>query len=86
MFGLSEILVFVGIIFYIYSILGVSVWAGDINYRWRTTPAPVNGDWPVIANDTQLWGSRNCPVGFWGSLVYEYVHNPGSIDLNVVGR
>ena len=86
MFGLSEILVFVGLIFYIYSILGVSIWAGDIEYRWRTIPQPAFGDWPVIESDTRLWQSRICPVGYCGSLVYEYDHNPGSIDLAVVGE
>ena len=54
MFGLSEILVFVALVFYIYTILGVSLWAGSTHFRCRTTPEPVNGDWPVIQSDTRV--------------------------------
>ena len=85
MFGLSEILVFVALVFYIYTILGVSLWAGSTHFRCRTTPEPVNGDWPVIQSDTRVWGSRTWSVGYCGSLVNELDHY-GDIDLNVVGR
>lgn len=51
---LGEIMIVAVIFFYIFSILGVSLWYGDIHYRCRQTPAPVNGDWVAYANDTRI--------------------------------
>ena len=53
---LGEILILFGIVFFIFSILGVSLWSGKIHYRCRQTPEPVNGTWPVVEGDNQLCG------------------------------
>lgn len=61
----------------IYSILGVSLYDGSLNYRCRTTPAPVNGSWPIVDGDVQLCDPTNqariCPVGYCGSLYNYYL-------------
>jgi hypothetical protein len=69
MVQLGEILIFSAIVFFIFSILGVSLWSGDIHFRWRITEFPLNGDWPVVEGDTRNCGSREWDVGYWGSLV-----------------
>jgi len=51
---LSEIMIVAVIFFYIFSILGVSLWAGDTHYRCRETPHPIRGDWVAIAEDTRV--------------------------------
>jgi len=51
---LSEILVFSCIVFFIFSILGVALWTGDVHFRCRLTENPVGGDWQVVPGDTQL--------------------------------
>jgi len=83
---LSEIMIVAVIFFYIFSILGVSLWAGDTHYRCRETPHPIRGDWVAIAEDTRVWGSRECGVGFWGSLVEQYDNHPETLDIDVIGR
>ena len=83
---LGEIMIVAVIFFYIFSILGVSLWAGDIHYRWRETPAPVDGDWAVISEDTRLCGARKWQVGYWGSLVEQFHRHPGTLDLDKIGR
>ncbi len=65
---LGEILVFSAFFFFIFAILGVSLWEGLIHYRCRETPEPINGDWVAIANDTRICGWGDCPVGTCGSL------------------
>lgn len=80
---LGEILILFGIVFFIFSILGVSLWVGDYHYRWRTTPEPVDGVWPVVDGDNKLWGGqRTCEVGYWGSILVQYDRHPGTIDLS----
>jgi hypothetical protein len=83
---LGEVMIVAVIFFYIFSILGISLWAGDLHYRWRETPTPVNGDWVAIADDNRVWGSRKCPVGYWGSLVEQYDKHPETLDINKIGR
>ena len=78
---LGEILILFGIVFFIFSILGVSLWAGDIHYRCRVTPEPVNGTWPVVDGDTRLWGGhRSCPIGYCGSIIEQYDSHPETIN------
>ena len=85
--GLGEILLFSMIFFYIFAILGVSLWAGDIHYRWRLTPQPVNGDWQVYEDDTRVWGDRKWSEGYyWGSLVEQYDNHPGTLNMSIIGR
>lgn len=63
-YDIKEILLITLLLVYIYSIAGVVLWTGDIHYRCRITPTPVNGDWKVIENDTRPCGSRKCEVGY----------------------
>lgn len=51
---LGEIMVVASIFFFIYSVLGVSLWAGDIHYRCRETLQPVGGDWVAITDDVRV--------------------------------
>ena len=82
---LGEILILFGIVFFIFSILGVSLWSGDIHYRCRVTKEPVDGVWPVVEGDTQLWGGfRSCPTGYWGSIIEQYDNHPETIDKSKI--
>lgn len=74
------------VFFYIFSILGVSLWHGDIYYRWYETPEPVAGNWTVIESDHKLWGARSWETGYWRSLVKQYDDHPSTLDLDIVGR
>ena len=58
---LGEIIVFAIFFFLIFSILGVSIWAGSIHYRCRETEFPVGGDWVAVESDIELCGYRSCP-------------------------
>ena len=58
MSSLGEIMVLAILYFYIFAILGVSLWHGEIHYRCRQTPEPVNGDWAVVEGDERLCGAR----------------------------
>jgi hypothetical protein len=40
--------------FLIFAILGVSLFDGSLYFRCRTTPAPVNGVWPLAPGIVQL--------------------------------
>jgi hypothetical protein len=50
---LGEIMVVAIIFFYIFSVLGVILWAGKIHYRCYITPEPVNGDWVLYPDYTR---------------------------------
>ena len=82
---LGEIMIVAAIFFYIFSVLGLSLWNGEIHYRWRTTPSPVGGDWIVVQGDDRNWGSRSWPVGYCGSLVEQYTLYPDTLDLSIIG-
>lgn len=56
---LGEIIIFALFFFLIFSIMGVSLWAGSIHYRCRETEYPENGDWIAVSSDTQLCGYRD---------------------------
>ena len=72
-YGLGEIMLFAFFFFLIFAILGLSLWAGEIHYRWRTTPNPINGDWMVNPDDVDTWGDRKWSVGsHWGSLIFQH--------------
>lgn len=86
MLNLGEIMIFAFLFFYIFAILGVSLWNGDIHYRCYETPQPVDGDWVLVPGDLRVCGSRKCDVGYCGSLIRQYDHHPGTIDLDIVGR
>jgi hypothetical protein len=58
----------------IFAILGVSLWAGNVHYRCRTTPEPVDGDWLIVPGDDQICGHRTCAEGTCGSLIYRADH------------
>lgn len=66
--------------FLIFAILGVNLYAGTGHFRCRETPHPINGDWVAIDDDTRLWGSRDWPEGWWGSLIeaHDEDHNINS--------
>lgn len=61
--GLGEIMIFAFFFLLIFAILGISLWAGEIHYRCRTTPEPINGDWTVAPDDFTTCGDRQCPAG-----------------------
>lgn len=84
--GLGEIMLLSMIFFYIFAILGISLWWGSIHYRWRETEFPVNGDWVVVAGDTKVCGARECPVGYCGSLVKQYDNHPDTLNMTIIGR
>lgn len=67
---LGEIIVFALFFFLIFSIMGVSLWAGSIHYRCRETKYPSGGDWVAVADDTQLCGYRSCPSDSSGNPTY----------------
>lgn len=67
---LGEIIVFALFFFLIFSIMGVSLWAGSIHYRCRETEYPVNGNWVAVASDTELCGYRSCPNDALGNPTY----------------
>jgi hypothetical protein len=50
---LGEIMIVAILFFYIFSVLGLSLWAGEIHYRCYETAQPVNGNWTVIETDTR---------------------------------
>ena len=50
---LKEIMLITVIIIYIFANIGIIFWSGDINYRCRIDPQPVNGDWPVVEDDSR---------------------------------
>ena len=82
---LKEIMLITVIIIYIFANIGMIYWSSDINYRWRYDPEPVNGDWPVIEDDTRPWGYRKCSVGYCGSLFEQYQKDPDSLDMDIIG-
>lgn len=79
---LGEIMLVAVIFFYIFSVLGVNLWAGAIHYRCYTTPEPVNGEWVLYPNYTRTWGDLKCPEGsHCGSLIEQYDNNPETLNL-----
>lgn len=82
---MKDILLVMLIILFIYSASGVILWKGDIHYRCRYTPQPVDGDWPAIETDTRPCGSRKCSVGYCGSLHEQYEKNPDSLNMTKIG-
>lgn len=79
---LGELMIVAILFFYIFSILGLSLWNGDIHYRWYQTPEPVNGVWNIVDGDTRLWGRRKCPVGYCRSIIEQNKKDPDSISLD----
>lgn len=61
---LGEIMIVAFLFFYIFSILGLSLWVGENHFRCYETPEPINGNWTVIETDTRSCGYRTCPVGY----------------------
>ena len=58
--------------FIIFSILGVSLWDGEIHYRCYETelPDPVDGSWNVVSDDKALCSSvKECKVGYCNSMM-----------------
>ena len=82
---LKEIMLITVIIIYIFANIGIIFWSGDINYRCRIDPQPINGDWPVVEDDSRPWGYRKCTVGYWGSLFEQYQKDPDSLDMEIIG-
>ena len=79
---LGEIMIVAVIFFYIFSILGVTLWSGSIHKRWYTTPEPVNGEWVLYPNYTRNCDSQACPDGsYWGSLLDQYKDHPETLNL-----
>lgn len=78
---LGELMIVAILFFYIFSILGLSLWNGDIHYRWYETPEPVNGTWTIVEGDTRLCGRRACPVGYCRSIVEQNRNHPETISL-----
>ena len=84
---LGEIIIFAFFFFLIFAILGVSLWAGRINFRWRITPEPVNGDWIVDPTDVYTWGARQCNDNtYCGSLIEQHDNFPGTITVTDLYR
>ena len=84
---LGEIIIFSFFFFLIFAILGVSLWAGKLDYRWRTTPEPVNGDWIAVSTDLDNWGAREWSINtYWGSLVDQHDNHPGTITVSDLYR
>ncbi|CAI2380762.1 unnamed protein product [Moneuplotes crassus] len=80
---LGEITIVAVIFFYIFAILGVTLWAGSLHYRCYTTPKPVNGDWILLENYTRPCNAHQCPEGsYCGSLVKQYDDHPETLNLN----
>lgn len=74
------------IFFYIFSILGVTLWNGKIHNRCYVTPEPVNGDWEVLQDYTRNCDAKSCPDGsYCGSLVKQYDNNPETLDMDIIG-
>lgn len=44
--------------FLIFAILGVNLFTGLTHFRCRITKSPVDGNWPVVQNDTRICGER----------------------------
>ena len=82
---LGEIMIVAVIFFYIFSVLGLSLWNGKIHYRCRVTPQPVDGDWQVVTNNDRNCGYRDCSVGYCGSLVEQYTKYPDTLSLDKIG-
>ncbi|CAI2381758.1 unnamed protein product [Moneuplotes crassus] len=84
--GLGEILIFAFFFLLIFAILGISLWAGEIHYRCRITPAPVNGDWIVAPDDFTTCGDRACPEGtYCGSLIDQH-DTHGTVNVSDLYR
>ncbi|CAI2378686.1 unnamed protein product [Moneuplotes crassus] len=84
--GLGEIMIFAFFFLLIFAILGISLWAGDIHYRCRTTPAPVDGDWIVAPGEYTTCGDRSCPDGtYCGSLIDQF-DNHGTVNVSDLYR
>ena len=49
-----------------FAILGVNLFKGTLNYRCRTTQAPINGEWPIAPNSTRVCGGNyKCPSEYF---------------------
>ena len=79
---LGEIMILAFLFFYIFSILGLALWNGDIHQRWYQTPEPVNGIWELVPGDERLWGERKWEVGYWRSVIDQHRKDPDSISLD----
>ncbi|CAI2379843.1 unnamed protein product [Moneuplotes crassus] len=79
---LGEVAIVAVIFFYIFSILGVTLWSGSLHYRCYTTPEPVNGEWIVLESHTRPCDAFACPVGsYCGSLIKQYDDHPETLNL-----
>ena len=78
---LKDILLVLFFILTTSSIAAVCAFQGSLFYRCRTTPAPVNGTWPIAESVERLCnaygnGEYNCPVG-------TYCGSPDMYDLEL---
>ena len=77
--GLSGILGLALFFFSIFSILGMTVWAGRIHYRCYQTPEPENGEWKVLSSYTALCSDAYpCPAGSFCGSRFEARNGDGS--------
>ena len=58
---LLDILIILMFFFIIFAIAGLNLWFGALKYRW------INKTTGMVHPDHDIWGSNECPVGyFWG--------------------
>lgn len=78
--NLSGILGLAIFFFLIYSILGVSVWQGQIHYRCYLTAKPVDGEWQLYPEYPHLCSpeSSTCPEGSFCGSRFEQFNEDGS--------
>lgn len=72
--SLGEVFGFAFFFFVVFSILGISLWAGLDYNRCYQTEHPVNNTWTLIDDETFNCGSRKCDQGFCGSILKEKVN------------
>jgi hypothetical protein len=77
--SLGGIMGVAGFFFLIFAILGVTLWKGKIHYRCYQTKFPVDGEWELTPDHTELCGSyAACPAASWCGSRFEQFNEDGT--------